>query len=306
MTLDVTVVIPTYGRDDVLLETLRRVMALDPAPAELLVIDQTPIHSPSVEDELAKLSEAGAIDWIRLRRASIPHAMNAGLLRARSGIVLFLDDDLIPAPGLVAAHLDAHRESGAAVVAGQVLQPGEEAAVESGPFRFRSAERQWVTEVMGGNFSIRRDLALEIGGMDENFVRAAYGFEAEFCERARTAGGRILFEPRATIRHLRAPSGGTRSYGDHLRTVNPGHSVGAFYRILRTSPHGAMPGRVVGRLARSVRTRHHRSRPWWIPATLVAETLGLAWAVGLWLRGPRLLERDGGPRTRIRGEEEGR
>lgn len=306
MTLDVTVVIPTYGRDEVLLETLRRVIALDPAPAELLVIDQTPRHSPSVERELAKLSEADAIDWIRLPRASIPHAMNAGLLRARSGIVLFLDDDVIPAPGLVAAHLDAHRESGVVVVAGQVLQPGEEADVEPGPFRFRSAERQWVTEVMGGNFSIRRDLALEIGGMDENFVRAAYGFEAELCERARVAGARILFEPRATIRHLRAPSGGTRSYGDHLRTVRPGHSVGAFYRILRTSPHGAMPGRVVGRLARSVRTRHHRSRPWWIPATLAAETLGLAWAVGLWLRGPRLLERDGGPRARTRSEEEGR
>jgi GT2 family glycosyltransferase len=298
-------VIPTYGRDEVLIETIRRVMQLEPPPDELLVIDQTPSHAPAVEAELKRLSEERVIGWTRLRRASIPHAMNAGLLRARSDLVLFLDDDVIPDAGLVRVHLEAHRESGAALVAGQVLQPGEEPGSEpGGPFRFDSAERRWVTEVMGGNFSIRRDLALAIGGMDENFVRAAYGFEAEFCERARASGARILFEPGATVRHLRAPSGGTRSYGDHLRTVRPGHSVGAFYRIFRTSSPGAVPARVAGRFARSIRTRHHLSRPWWIPATLVAESLGLGWAIGLALRGPRLLARDGGPMMGSRVEEE--
>lgn len=293
---EAAVVIPTYDRGEVLLDTIARVMELEPAPAELLVVDQTPTHPPEVERELGRWSERDAVRWIRLSRASIPHAMNVGLQRARSDVVVFLDDDVVPGPGLLGVHLNAHRESGAAVVAGQVLQPGEEPDREPGaPFRFRSDRRQWVTEVMGGNFSIRRDLALRIGGMDENFVRAAYGFEAELCQRALASGARILFEPRATIRHLRAASGGTRAWGHHLRTVRPGHSVGAFYRILRTSPPGAVPARVLGRIARSVRTRHHLSRPWWIPATLIAESLGLAWAVGLSLRGPRLLASDRDP-----------
>jgi GT2 family glycosyltransferase len=285
-----SVVIPTYGRDEVLVETVRRVLALDPPPAEVLVVDQTPRHADPVERELTRLAVSNAIAWIRLAAPSIPRAMNAGLLRARSDVVLFLDDDVVPAPGLIAAHLAAHRESGAAVVAGQVLQPGEEPEPgDEGPFRFRSAERRWVTEVMGGNFSIRRELAVRIGGMDENFVRAAYGFEAELCQRARADGADILFEPRASIRHLRAPSGGTRSWGHHLRTARPGHSVGAFYRILRTNPREAVPARLAERLARSVRTRHHRSRPWWIPVTLTAEVTGLAWAIVLALRGPRLI-----------------
>lgn len=286
----ISVVIPTYGRDEVLVETVRRVLALDPPPAELLVVDQTRRHSDDVELELTRLAVAGAIAWVRLTAPSIPRAMNAGLLRARSEIVLFLDDDVIPGPGLIAAHLGAHREPGVAVVAGQVLQPGEEPEPDgAGPFRFRSAERRRVTEVMGGNFSIRRELAVGIGGMDENFVRAAYGFEAELCQRARARGADILFEPRASIRHLRAPSGGTRAWGHHLRTARPGHSVGAFYRILRTTPPAAVPARFAERLVRSVRTRHHRSRPWWIPVTLTAEVTGLAWAMLLALRGPRLL-----------------
>jgi GT2 family glycosyltransferase len=293
---DVSVVIATYGRDSMLVDTVRRVLEQDPAPSEILIVDQTPAHEPSVERELGELAAAGAIAWIRRRAPSIPAAMNAGLLRARSDIVVFLDDDVIPAPGLLAAHRTAHRRSGAGVVAGQVLQPGEEPTPGRGAsFGFHSAERQWVGEVIGANFSIRRGLALAIGGMDENFVRAAYGFEAELCARAAAAGARILFEPLASVRHLRAPVGGTRSYGSHLRTAKPGHSVGAFYRILRTSPPAAVPFRVAGRLARAIRTRHHLSRPWWIPATLVAETLGLGWAIGLSLRGPRLLDGGGRP-----------
>lgn len=298
----ITVVIPSYRRDDVLVETLRRVLALDPPPDEILVMDQTPSHSPAVERELARMQGAGAIEWIRLSRASIPHAMNVGLLRARSDVVLFLDDDVIPDRGLVGAHRDAQRESGAAVVAGQVLQPGEDAVSDpTGPFRFNSSERRRVGEVMGGNFSIRRDLALKIGGMDENFVRAAYGFEAELCARARSSGVAILFEPAASLRHLRAPTGGTRSYGDHLRTVRPGHSVGAFYRILRTSSPATVPAKFAGRIARSIRTRHHLARPWWIPATLVAESLGLVWAIGLALRGPRLLAGEGVDESPVEG-----
>jgi GT2 family glycosyltransferase len=286
----VSVVIVTYGRDRVLVDTVRRVLAEDPPPSELLVVDQTPRHAEEVERSLEEMKDAGAIRWLRLPRPSIPAAMNLGLRHARSEIVLFLDDDVIPAPGLIAAHRDAQRSSGASVVAGQVLQPGEAPFPGTpSPFRFFAAERSWVTEAVGANFSIRRDLALRIGGIDENFVRAAYGYEAELCARAIAAGARVLFEPAASVRHLRAPAGGTRSYGSHLRTIRPGHSVGAFYRILRTSPPAVAPARIAGRLARSIRTRHHLRRPWWIPVTLIAEALGLCWAIGLAARGPRLL-----------------
>lgn len=251
-------------------------------------MDQSLAHAAEVERELAALDEARHIRWIRLARPSIPAAMNHGLAVAAHDIVIYLDDDVVPSPGLVAAHLSAQRGSG--IVVGQVLQPGEEPvpAVVGGGFTFNSALRQEIEEIIGCNFSVRRDLGLSLGGFDERFVAVAYRFEQEFADRARRAGERILFEPAAGIRHLRAPSGGTRAYGMHLRTARPNHSVGRYYYLLRARPAGWL-ARLLRSPFRAVWTRHHLRRPWWILPTLVAEAGGLLWALWLFAAGPRLL-----------------
>ena len=142
---------------------------------------------------------------------------------------------------------------------------------------------------MGCNFSVRRDVALALGGFDENFVKVAYRFEAEFAYRLRRAGHRIYYQPAACIHHLKVTTGGTRSFGEHLTTVKPDHAVGAYYYSLRTWDGWASLGVFLGRPLRAAMTRHHLRRPWWIPATLIAEITGMLWALALYLRGPRYL-----------------
>ncbi|MGH9825374.1 MAG: glycosyltransferase family 2 protein, partial [Blastocatellia bacterium] len=149
-----------------------------------------------------------------------------------------------------------------------------------------------VTELMGGNFSIKRNLAMRLGGFDENFVRVAYRFEAEFAARAISSGEKIWFAPEASIRHLKASTGGTRAYGDHLRTINQSHSVGEYYYLLRSKGVSHRFLRIIKRPIRAVRTKHHLTHPWWIPLTLVAEALGLLWAVAIATRGQRLCVSD--------------
>ena len=144
----------------------------------------------------------------------------------------------------------------------------------------------WIDRFMGGNFSIRREVALRVGGFDENFVHVAYNFEVEFAHRLRSNGYQIYFEPRACLHHLKAPSGGTRSMADHLRTWKPSHTVGAYYCTMRTTTGWHRSGRMLRRFLGAVATRHHLRKPWWIPATLTAEILGLIWALALAYRGP--------------------
>jgi GT2 family glycosyltransferase len=246
-----------------------------------------------VEGALVSLEKKGRIRWIHLSAPSIPYAMNVGLKEARNDIVLFLDDDIIPGEKLIEAHLRSHAE-GQNIVAGQVLQPGEKPLPDdgSGGFRFCSTRRQWISEFIGCNFSVKRKTALALGGFDENFVHVAYKFEADFSDRALSAGEKILFEPAASIRHLKAKRGGTRSYGEHLRTVKPSHSVGEYYYLFRSKKVRHRIGKILYRPVRAIKTRHHMRHPWWIPVTLVSEFLGFLWAIFLFLRGPRFVSPD--------------
>jgi GT2 family glycosyltransferase len=294
---DVSVAIPTYERGVVLLETLRAVMAQ--CPGEIVVIDQTPAHPPDVQVSLEALELEGRFRWERLSPPAIPPAMNAGLLRATRPLVLFLDDDIVPAPGLVAAHTAAYEDEATWAVAGQVLQPGEEPSparpCRTHGFRahldfvFRSCERALVTNGMAGNLSVRRERALAVGGFDENFEGAAYRFETEFCRRLCRAGGTILFEPAASIKHLRAPRGGTRMLGGHLTSASAAYGVGDYYFALRGEGGAERWAYLACRPFREVATRFHLRRPWFIPVKLLGELRALLRASQLVRRSPRLL-----------------
>jgi GT2 family glycosyltransferase len=288
--IPISAAIPTYRRGDVLLETLAALQSLDGRPSEILVLDQTEEHDPDVRRELSSLDQAGKIRWIRLCSPSIPAAMNRGLVEAREDIVLFLDDDIRPEPALIGSHLAAHAQGCNGLVAGRVIQPWQEGTDFSSDenFHFASLRKAWIHEFMGGNFSVRRDVARSLGGFDENFVGAAYRFEAEFASRFTAMYGPILYEPDALLHHLHLSSGGTRAHGDHLHTIRPAHSVGAYYFLMRVRPEGWWR-QIPARAFRSIRTRHHLRQPWWIPMTLVSELRGFALALRLWSRGPKLL-----------------
>lgn len=288
----VSIVVPTFGRHAVLVETLKRLVRLVPPPLEVVVVDQTPQHPEAVEASLNSLERLGKIRRLRRRSPSIPGAMNDGLLASRGETVLFCDDDVDPSPALVEAHQRAHVHFPRAIVAGQVLQPEEAPEpLEGDRFAFRSSIRQRVREFIGCNFSVGRELLLELGGFDERFVAAAYRYERELSDRAARAGVDVYFEPTASLRHLRARSGGTRAWGDHLRTARPSHSVGEYYYLLRARGRSGRWLEIASRPWRAIRTRHHLRRPWWIPVTLVAELVGLLWALALVQRGPGCLPR---------------
>jgi GT2 family glycosyltransferase len=223
--------------------------------------------------------------------------MNTALLCSRGEVVLFLDDDVDVQSSIVGAHGAAYGDRKVAVVVGQIIQPWEDvlppaARVGDGMrFRFNSSERSWITSVMAGNMSVRRETAIALGGFDENFVQVAYRFEAEFAERVREAGYTILFEPAASLRHLKIPHGGTRSFGHHLTTAKPSHAVGEYYYLLRRWWKLGRLWQLAQRPFKAVSTQHHLRRPWWIPVTLTAELLGFFWGLALTLRGPRYLKR---------------
>ena len=282
-----TIAIPTYERGAVLCDTIEQLLALEPRASAIVIVDQTPAHPPDVAARLEAWERANAIRIIRLDAPSITRAMNTALRDAKTSHVLFLDDDIIPSPQLLAAHASAYAE-GVWAVAGQVLQPGEapahfdEAELRRGfvrdlEFRFTHDTACDVQNVMAGNLSVDRERALAIGGFDEHYSAVAYRFETDFALRLVAAGGRIRFEPAASIRHLKAPGGGVRMWGDHRTSTSPAHSMGDYYFARKHVP--AFWRYVARRLRTNIATRFHLRHPWTIPAKALGELRGLVRAL---------------------------
>lgn len=219
-----SIIICTLNREQVLCDTLRAVVALmqGRADVELLVIDQTRQHEPETEACLADLADS--LQLHRVDFASLTRARNHGVRLARGDVVLFLDDDIVPVPELLDAHLRCYEDPALAGVGGCMLLPGgSQISREELPVaELRRLERgledrfdlDWPRDLNwtpGCNMSFRREWLFRVGGFDEAFYGAAIGEEAELCHRVRKAGGRIIYAPAARILHLVNPSGGCRA-----------------------------------------------------------------------------------------------
>jgi len=298
MSRTLSILIPTLDRGAIVLETIAHLMQGTEQADEILLLDQTAHHPEEITSRLSRLAESGAIQWIRLSRPSIPSSLNRGLLLARSELVLILDDDIIPAPDLVAAHRRAFVSPARWVVAGQVLQPWQEAESLSGginrekslSFPFHSTIPQPAANIMAGNVSMLRQKALDSRGFDERFTGAAYRFETDFAWRVIANGGEIWFEPSASVRHLKLPTGGLRTLGDFQRATNSIHTSGDYY-FARLHMHGATRTRyILRRLRQNILNWNSLSHPWLLPLKVMGELAGYREGNRLFGEGRRMVD----------------
>jgi GT2 family glycosyltransferase len=178
----------------------------------------------------------------------LPNARNVGVSLASGDVFLFLDDDSIPDGDLVRFHAERYADRDVAGVGGRVLGGYDSGGGEVGKFRasdgkvirnFGSTSGCDVEHLPGGNMSFRREVFDRVGGFDKAYGGSAIGEETDFCLRARRAGFRFVFEPRASLEHLHLPTGGCRAprFEDWLYW----HSHNSVLFVLRHARRALLP-----------------------------------------------------------------
>jgi GT2 family glycosyltransferase len=150
---------------------------------------------------------------LHAERGGASATRNIGWRAASAPLVLFLDDDIVPTPRLVAEHLAWHNASPAPEVGvlGLVRWSPEvavtpfmrwlEMGIQFDYARIRGIDAGW-EHLYSCNVSIRRELLEKVGGFDEE--RFPFGYEdLDLGVRLARHGFRLMFNRAAEGHHLK-------------------------------------------------------------------------------------------------------
>ncbi len=227
MELSITVVVPTYNR----LENLRRTLAglarqdIDPKLFEVVVVSDGSTDGTDTWLQGAVSDYPFSMRPVRQDNAGPATARNRGIEEARGEIVVFVDDDVEPLPGLLEAHWRHHREDPAVAVIGPqspdptrrrqetpwVVWEHEQLVAQYRKFADGTWKSAGPNHFYTGNASVRLEHLRAVGGFDATFGRQE---DVELAIRLlRDRRVRMQFEPNADAVHR--PS---RTFASWLRT----------------------------------------------------------------------------------------
>ena len=291
----ITVAIPTYNREQVLINTVQHVLAQGRRADEILVIDQTPEHETKIARQLSRWHADGSIRWLKQEEANLSAARNRALLEATSDIVIFLDDDVILAQNFIRSHEESFADEKTKIVAGQIVaadkpvHTGDIDDFELG-FPLSHDRTAWIKNMGGGNFSVYRNLAIEVGGFDQRFYRVAYREDSDFLFRFCTRYGCLAkYVPEASLVHLAVLSGGCLSRRAAFDPLACSGSIGEHYFTLKNVGIAQALCNFAYRIVRPRCGRFAIHRPWLLPLMGLREIFAFTVATLQVLRGRVLL-----------------
>lgn len=215
-----SVIIPTYNRKAILKKAIEAYaqQSVREKILEILVVDDGSADGTGeLVSQLAQTSSM-PVRYLRQKNSGLAAARNHGIREARGELFLFTDDDIIPAPNLVAEHLAWHLKypDVRTGVLGSVPYSPE---VNPTPF-----QKWWGLDgirfyppylypgkgvsfwmLLFCNTSVKSKFLREIGNFDENF--RTFGYEdLDFSYQLVKKGGRVLFNPHAIGYHYKRVS----------------------------------------------------------------------------------------------------
>lgn len=203
-----SVIIPTYGRAETLRLTLSAFDRQETEAAfEIVVCDDGSVDGTGAVISRAVATGRRPVVHLRQENAGANAARNRAIEAARGARLLIVNDDTVPGPSLVAAHLSAHaRRTGreTAILGRMTIDP----ALPFSPFAALHHDASY--DALEGRIALGWDAFLTCNvSIDAGFLREAGGFDPrltwhediELGERLARRGMRLFYEPRALAFH---------------------------------------------------------------------------------------------------------
>ena len=210
--LTASIVVNTFNRARALERLLPSLDRLD-RTCEVVVVNGP--STDDTEDVLARF--AGRIKVARCPEPNLSRSRNIGIAAAAGDVVVFIDDDALPADTAWLTRLLAAFDDGGRVGAagGPSLHRDGDWPEFAGGWTSDYAEQRfggeprptgdgWARRTVGNNSAFRRTALVAVGGFDEHFPY--YLDEADVCFRLTRAGYDVVYVPEAAVRHYPAPS----------------------------------------------------------------------------------------------------
>jgi len=252
----VSVAIRSYRRIPQLIELTAKMLAQDYPRFEVVIVEQSPEDRARYRSELQALVRDPRVRLLEHSPLGAGRARQEVAAQARGEIVLFMDDDDLPVhDDFISSHVANYRDPLCMAVSGRQVHgldevhgaPGTDRDVrlclrysflKMPRGRVRHTTRvEGVTQVAGGNASIRKSAIERAGGWDPEDDHDEDSFNFRFA-RVRRHGEYFAYDPKSVmLRRLDVPGGlgrRTHSVADRLQAeLNYSHRVVRKYHPVR-------------------------------------------------------------------------
>jgi glycosyltransferase involved in cell wall biosynthesis len=232
--MKISLIIPTVNRSNCLKYSLPTFInqSLDTSSYEIIVIDNN--SEDDTRNVVPAIMKNCKCNWKYCieKNQGLHYARNRGILEAKSEIVVFGDDDILASENWLKCILDEYSTNeNAGIVGGKILPQWEEeppkwvydwgnekthtvfAYLDNGDQRLSKGKNP----LFGCNFSIRKDLAIKIGGslpdvFPKNMIHLSGSGENGMIDQVYQLGYEIVYLSDAVVKHSISASRMTLDY----------------------------------------------------------------------------------------------
>lgn len=250
--MKISIVIPTYNREEILCNTLDNVLSHvklfveknQNIFVEVIVVDQTKKHTEQTDAFLTGRSED--IILVNLEKANLPNARNVGIKKSQGDIIVFIDDDVLLCDSYLESILYEYQDPQIQSVVGKIILKN----YSEGNLLLNNSSfiKDWTKKMLillfnrrkaskimsmgcilsdfekeepgfsdggrGCNMSFRKSIFNTIGYFDNNYIGNAMREETDLFCRMKTYKMKIWYSPKMKLFHLMENTGGCRSIED--------------------------------------------------------------------------------------------